>query len=191
MVCAFSVLRANPIYMQYEGIKGSVQVEVKNGVAKLNNLVPGTYQVNLIFTGKDAKGRDGKPRTMGHVKVFSGNTGFAGGVNVAAGDVNGDGRADVIVGNSPGAAASSHGTGMGAGKVSMQDFHFVMRTADGKVAQSKVGAGKVSLQDLHLTLRPSGNDVVGSLGSMEIKGPQPSAGARQTTFVVDMIVDVD
>src|SRR5688572_23323025 len=115
MVCGFSVLRANPIYMQYEGIKGSVQVEVKNGVAKLNNLVPGTYQVNLIFTGKDAKGRDGKPRTMGHVKVFSGNTGFAGGVNVAAGDVNGDGRA----------TASSHGTGAGSGKVSMQDFHFV------------------------------------------------------------------
>ena len=53
----------------------------------------------------------------GHVKVFDGRTGsegmsflayntaFAGGVFVAAGDVNGDGRADVVTGTDEGAAA--------------------------------------------------------------------------------------
>ena len=59
-----------------------------------------------------AAGAGGGP----HVKVFNGNTGatlldffsyantFQGGVNVAAGDVNGDGYADIITGAGPGAA---------------------------------------------------------------------------------------
>lgn len=62
-----------------------------------------------IFTGADAT-------TAPHVKVFDGKTGaelasffaypvgFTGGVRVAAGDVNGDGRADIITGTGAGGA---------------------------------------------------------------------------------------
>ena len=61
-----------------------------------------------VVTGADAGGSP-------HVKVFSGSTnaelrsffaytqGFTGGVRVAAGDVNGDGRADIVTGAGPGA----------------------------------------------------------------------------------------
>jgi type VI protein secretion system component Hcp len=74
--------------------------------------------------------------------------------------------------------AASHGTGAGAGKVSMQDFHFVTRNNSasptlfatgggqgaGKVSMQDVrfltgatgsgaGAGKVSMQDFHFVMK--------------------------------------
>ena len=52
--------------------------------------------------------------------------------------------------------ATSHGTGAGAGKVSMQDFHFVMRNNSASPTLSATGgggAGKVSMQDFHFVMR--------------------------------------
>ena len=52
---------------------------------------------------------------------------------------------------------ASHGTGAGAGKVSMQDFHFVMRNNSASpklfLASSGGGTGKVSMQDFHFVMR--------------------------------------
>src|SRR5215208_2780351 len=52
--------------------------------------------------------------------------------------------------------AASHGTGAGGGKVSMQDFHFVMRNNSASptlFGTGGAGAGKVSMQDFHFVMR--------------------------------------
>ena len=84
-------------FLAYGGLSGGVFVAAGD--------VNGDGRADII-TGTD----EGVP---GHVKVFSGATGaelasffaypgFTGGVRVAAGDVNGDGRADIITGAGPG-----------------------------------------------------------------------------------------
>ena len=170
---------ANPIYMKYDGVDGSYQVEVKNGKATLNKLKPGTYQVSLVFTGRDTKGKDGNTRSSAHVKAFSGRYEFSGGVRVAAGDVNGDGRADLAAGKTKNAA---YGGGGGAGKVQMQDFHFVMRSSTGQSSQGGMGAGKVSVRDFNVMLQSSGFEVTGQLGTIEIKAPEGKADSFFDVF---------
>jgi hypothetical protein len=69
-------------------------------------------------------------------------------------------------GSGVGLDAAAHGSGGGAGKVSMQDFHFVMRSLAGQ------GAGKVSMNDFVLTTlagqgagKVSMNDLLASASS--------------------------
>ena len=83
-------------------------VSFRGGVSVALGDVNGDGKLDLIV-GSGAGG-------IAQVKVFSGTTqkllasftpflAFKGGVSVAAGDVNGDGKADVIVGSGPGAVA--------------------------------------------------------------------------------------
>lgn len=190
MVCGFSALHANPIYMKYDGIDGSVsaQVEVRNGKAVLKKLKPGTYTLSLIFTGKDAKMADGSVRTRAHVKVFDGRSGFAGGVRVATGDVNGDGRADVITGNTTATGTHAGGGGGGAGKVSMRDFSFSVMTVDGKTGQTTTQASNhVTLRDINVPLQPGANDVSGRFGSIKIA---PPAGTQAGDSFFDVFTEL-
>lgn len=164
MVCGFSAVHANPIYMKYDGIDGSVsgQVEVQNGKATLKKLKPGTYRLSLVFTGKDAKTRDGKPRSNAHVKVFDGRTGFSGGVRVAAGDVTGDGK------NAPPTTPTiSSATKSDPAGVTMAEYGLLLAAPDGRSSTGR-GAGKVSVHDISIMLQPNGNDVAGQLGTIKI-----------------------
>src|SRR5439155_3410851 len=111
------------------GASGGPHVKVFDGLT--GNVIASFFAYDPAFRGGVQVGAgdtnaDGRadiitgagPGGGPHVKVFSGanlgvlasffpyDTGFRGGVFVAAGDVNGDGRADVITG--PGAGGGSH-----------------------------------------------------------------------------------
>jgi trimeric autotransporter adhesin len=96
-------------FLAYPGFLGGVNVAAGD--------VNGDGRAEII-TGAGP----GAPR--GHVKVFSGvdsallasfyafNTAFSGGVFVASGDINGDGRADILTGAGPGTAPSGSTSGV-------------------------------------------------------------------------------
>jgi subtilisin family serine protease len=86
-------------FMSYPGFTGGISVAV-------GDIDGDGYGDIITGAGPGAPG--------GHLKVFSGRTfqelmsvmsypGFTGGINVAAGDINGDGYADIITGAGPGA----------------------------------------------------------------------------------------
>ncbi len=95
---------------------GATNAEVRSFFAYAGGFAGG---VNVAAGDVNGDGRadiiTGTATGAAHVKAFDGQTnaevhnffayagGFAGGVNVAAGDVNGDGRADIITGAGPGA----------------------------------------------------------------------------------------
>ena len=64
-------------------------------------------------------------------------------------------------------AASSAGGGHGAGKVSMQDFHFLTRSG---------GTGKVSMQDFHFVMRTIAK------GDLETASHGTGAGAGKVSM---------
>jgi RHS repeat-associated protein len=102
----------------HDGVTG---LKLSSGLGNFHPYQPGSTDAVFVAVG-DVTG-DGKPDIITgtdggtaapEVRVFSGTSGslvatigldksaFAGGVRVAAGDVNGDGRADIIVGAGPG-----------------------------------------------------------------------------------------
>jgi serralysin len=79
----------------------------------------------------------------GLIADFQSDAGWMGGVRVAAGDVDGDGKADVIAGTGPGVNQPPHvkvfSDGNGIGKARLGD---ILVTATGATARSAVTAKK-------------------------------------------------
>jgi hypothetical protein len=191
-----SAFAAVDMFLKLDGIKGeakgkSFTVPIdQNGKAQATNLPSGDYKIVMCATGehiKQAKLFVRKQGTEQHDYMKNGGqieiqsfsfgatqTGFKGGVSVASGDVNGDGRADVITSANNKTMAS--GGGGGAGKASFSDLSFSMKTSGGKPASygGGGGSGKVQMQDFHFMMKPNsrlGNDMFsGEVGSMTIGG---------------------
>ncbi len=147
-----------------------------------------------VITGADAGGGP-------HVRVFSGATGgeilqffayranFTGGVRVAAGDVNGDGRADIIAG--PGAGGGPHVrvfSGAGSGELFglfaySANFSSGVYVAAGDVngdgrADVITGAGPGGGPHVRVFSGPSGQQLPGAIGSFFAFAPDFTRGVR-------------
>lgn len=213
LVTSTSLFAASDYFLKLDGLKGeakgksfSLQID-QDGNAKGTNLPPGEYSVKMCATGqhiKEAKlfvrkaGKDQQDYYTVDISSFSwgvSQTGFKGGVRVASGDVNGDGRADVITSANKGTSGHAGGGGGGAGKVSYSDLSFSMKTSDGKTAKYGGGGstGKVQFQDFHFTMKPApsrGNDMFeGQVGTVALVGPSDSQPSGSSFF--DVFIEID
>lgn len=209
-----SLFAASDYYLKLEGIDGEGKGKTfkvkydKNGKGEVKNLPPGNYLMKYCATGthiKQAKlfvrkqGTDQHDYMQGgEIQIESFSFGASsqrksstkGKVNVAAGDVTGDGRADIITSAD---ANSSAGHGGGAGKASFSDLSIMMKTPDGKTAQSQGGggAGKVSMQDMHIMMKPApslGKDMFeGDMGTITIVGPFDSQADVPCCFDTELL----
>ncbi len=208
-----SLYAAVDMFLKLEGIKGEAKGKTfsldidQDGIAKGTNIPSGEYIVKMCATGthiKSAKlfvrkaGKEQHDYYTVDISSFSfgaTRTGFKGGVNVASGDVNGDGRADVVTPNTKAKGIiTNNGTG-GGGKASFSDLSFSMKTSDGKTATYGGGGatGKVQFQDFHFTMKPApsrGKDMFeGQVGTVSLVGPSDSQPSGNSFF--DIFVDID
>lgn len=191
--CSSSAFAAVDYFLKLDGIKGEAKGKSfslpidQNGKAVGKNLPAGDYKIMMCATGQHIKsaklfvrkaGKEQQEYYTVDVSSFSfgaTQTNAKGGVNVASGDVNGDGRADVITSDTKAKGIVTN-SGSGGGKASFSDLSFSMKTSDGKIAQYGGGGstGKVQFQDFHFTMKPNsrlGSDMFsGDMGTISIGG---------------------
>lgn len=209
-----SLFAASDYFLKLDGVKGEAKGKSftlaidQQGNAKGTNLPAGDYLVKMCATGqhiKEAKLYGRKQGTEQHdyyeieISSFSwgvSQAGFNGGVRVATGDVNGDGRADIITTADKGVSSGhASGGGGGAGKASYSDLSFSMKTSDGKTAKYGGGGstGKVQFQDFHFTMKPApsrGKDMYeGQIGTVSLVGPSDSTPGASSFF--DVFIEID
>lgn len=199
-----SLAWAGPIIIAGTDAGPTAQVRVFDGqtAALLQSFTPyGTFTGGVRVAAADVTG-DGVPDIVtgagsglsgGHVKVFDGVTGaevrnflaspgFAGGVYVAAADVNGDGFADIITGSGSGLTGGQVQIFSGATGALLKSFFAYAGFAGG----ARVAGGDVNSNGLADILTGPGPGTVGAnvkvFDSNAVIQPDGSAAAIQSFF---------